>query len=77
MKSKSINWFIGKIEEVIQKHPDLKTLNEVAGEVLTRQNNSLENEYFCDVALQMVLRNRPFKKVVKKNRSIRIIPLAA
>ena len=77
MKSKSINWFIGKIEEVIQKHPELKTLNEVAGEVLTNQNNSLENEFHCDVALQIVSRNIRFKKVIQKNKSITPISLAA
>lgn len=77
MRSKSINWFIGKIEEVIQEHPELKSPNELACLALTNQNNSLENEFYCDVALQIVQRNIIFKKVVQNNRITRLISIAA
>ena len=77
MRSKNINWFIGKIEGIIQKHPELKGPNELACLALTNQNNSLENEFFCDVALQIVQRNVILKKVIVKNKTSLPISIAA
>ena len=74
IRNKSITWFIGKIEEAIQKYPEIKTPNELACEVLRNQNNSLENEFYCDVALIIVQKHIGVKKVIGKRKPI---PLAA
>ena len=77
MRNKNINWFIGKIEEVLQKYPEIKTLNELACEVLRSQNNSIENEFYCDVALIMVQKYIGLKKEILKPKSLSRIFLAA
>ena len=77
IRNKNIHWFIGKIGEVLQKHPEIKSLNELACEVLRNQNNSLENEFYCDVALIMVQKQITLKKKIGKTETLKSISLAA
>ena len=77
IRNKNINWFMGKIEEVMKKYPEITTLNELANEVLRNQNNSIENEFFCDVALIMVQKHIGQKKVIRKAETLSPISLAA
>jgi len=77
MRNKSISWFEQKIIKILHTHPEIKSINELANEVLRNQKNSLENEFYCDVAMIRVQEDINLKKNIGNKKRLFISSLAA
>ena len=72
MKDKSINWFEGKLSQVISKNPNISDINDIAILALRKQRHSDLNEFYLDVAITTMKAEKrlSFKKVVGNANSI-------
>ena len=72
IKEKNINWFEGKIFQVISRNPNISDINEIAILALRNQRHTELNDFYLDCALVNLRANKSInlKKVIGKRQSI-------
>ena len=76
MRNRNINWFEGKISQLLSKNENIQDINELAILALRNQRHTELNEFYLDVAIAKlrVEKRLNLKKLIGKRQPI---PLAA
>ena len=79
MRNRTITYFIGKLNYLLSRNPNIQDIHELAIQALHNQIDNLENNFALDVALAKLKVEKyiGLKKVIQKNKSISPIFLAA
>ena len=79
MRNKNINWFEGKLSQVLSKNPNISDINELAILALRNQRHTDLNEFYLDCALVNLRADKGIniKKVIWKKETLKPISLAA
>ena len=79
MRNRTITYFIGKLNYLLSRNPNIQDIHELAIQALHNQIDNLENNFALDVALAKLQVEKYIgsTKVIQKNESIVPIPLAA